>query len=388
MIRRTQLLVVDSRPCTARRFRRILGQDEYEILEAADCESALRMAGEHAFDLVLIHAGLAGNAEFCPHFKSGSTFADSILALIMEEAHGLSARDLPVLSAGMEVFIEPFRDAEVAGRIRSLVNLRSLRLALRASEQNTLAAGASYDLPSYVTLDATLSTLGLQMLEGRETTIRVIGRNLTGTTGPHAPAPTNAVVVTNPDTQSASCTCSYSYDASAAPSVSSISPASGPTTGGTAVTISGANFQSGATATVGGVALTAVSVTSTTLTGKTGTHAAGVVSVVVTNPDTQAGSCACTYEYLIVPVISNVRTSPNPTTASVTWTTDIPADSQVEYGTTTAYGSKSALNSSLVTSHSVKLSGLTRLTTYHYRVLSRASSGGLAVSGDFTFTTK
>src|SRR5205085_11279803 len=54
-----------------------------------------------------------------------------------EEAHGLSARDLPVLSAGMEVFIEPFRDAEVAGRIRSLVNLRSLRLALRASEQNT-----------------------------------------------------------------------------------------------------------------------------------------------------------------------------------------------------------------------------------------------------------
>jgi len=110
--------------------------------------------------------------------------------------------------------------------------------------------------------------------------------------------------------------------------------------------------------------------------------------VVVTNPDTQSGTCACTYEYLVVPVISNVKVSPNPTTATVTWTTDIPADSQVEYGTTTAYGSKSPLNSTLVTSHSVKLSGLTRLTTYHYRVLSRASSGGLGASGDFTFNTK
>src|SRR5206468_1107649 len=133
---------------------------------------------------------------------------------------------------------------------------------------------------------------------------------LSGTTGAHAPAAANAVVVTNPDTQSASCTCTYAYDASAAPSVSSISPASGPTTGGTAVTISGASFQTGATATIGGVALTAVTVTSTTLTGTTSAHAAGTVSVVVTNPDTQSGTCACTYEYLVVPVISNVKVSP------------------------------------------------------------------------------
>ena len=108
----------------------------------------------------------------------------------------------------------------------------------------------------------------------------------------------------------------------------------------------------------------------------------------VTNPDTQSASCTCTYSYVAVPVISNVHTTPNPTTATVTWTTDVPTDSQVQYGTTNAYGSSSALNSTLVTSHSVKLSGLTRLTTYHYRVLSRNSAGTLAVSGDFTFITK
>src|SRR3989441_1154545 len=44
--------------------------------------------------------------------------------------------------------------------------------------------------------------------------------------------------------------------------------------------------------------------------------------------------------------------------ATITWTTDEPADSQVEYGATTAYGSLTAVNASLVTSHSQVLTGL------------------------------
>jgi hypothetical protein len=198
----------------------------------------------------------------------------------------------------------------------------------------------------------------------------------------------NAVVVTNPDTQSATCTCTYSYYPSNAPTVTSITPTSGSTNGGTSVTISGSDFQAGATAAVGGVPLSGVTVTSTSITGTTGAHAAGTVGVVVTNPDTQSGTCACTYQYVVLPVISNVKATPNPTTATITWTTDVAADSQVQYGTTTAYGSTSALNMTLVTSHSVKLSGLTRLTTYHYRVLSRNAAGNLAVSGDYTFNSK
>ena len=58
----------------------------------------------------------------------------------------------------------------------------------------------------------------------------------------------------------------------------------------------------------------------------------------------------------------------------------------MEYGTTTAYGSLSALNSSLVTSHSVTLTGLTPGTTYNYAVLS-ADSAGTATSANFTFST-
>src|SRR2546425_8968119 len=75
------------------------------------------------------------------------------------------------------------------------------------------------------------------------------------------------------------------------------------------------------------------------------------------------------------------------TSATITWATDEASDSQVEYGTTTAYGQVSALASALVTSHSVGLSGLLASTVYHYRVKSRDAVGNLAVSGDVTFTT-
>ncbi len=73
--------------------------------------------------------------------------------------------------------------------------------------------------------------------------------------------------------------------------------------------------------------------------------------------------------------------------ATITWTTDKASDSQVEYGLTTAYGSSTTLDPTLVTSHSQTLSGLAANTIYHYRVKSKSSPANLAVSGDFTFTT-
>jgi len=69
----------------------------------------------------------------------------------------------------------------------------------------------------------------------------------------------------------------------------------------------------------------------------------------------------------------------------VKWTTNEPADSQIEYGTTVAYGSTTTLDARLVVSHAQVLSGLARRTLYHYRVLSRDAAGNLAVSGDLSF---
>jgi hypothetical protein len=73
--------------------------------------------------------------------------------------------------------------------------------------------------------------------------------------------------------------------------------------------------------------------------------------------------------------------------ATITWTTNDPATSQVAYGTTSSYGSTSTLNSALVTSHSVTLSGLSASTTYHYQVLSQDAEGDVGASPDSVFTT-
>jgi len=88
------------------------------------------------------------------------------------------------------------------------------------------------------------------------------------------------------------------------------------------------------------------------------------------------------------PAISGVAASGITTSgATIAWTTDVTSTSQVEYGTTTSYGTLTTLNSSLVTSHSVALTGLSAGTLYHYRVHSKNASGVESISGDFAFQT-
>jgi hypothetical protein len=69
---------------------------------------------------------------------------------------------------------------------------------------------------------------------------------------------------------------------------------------------------------------------------------------------------------LSITAVSGIATASD--SATITWTTNLAANSQVDYGTTTSYGQSTPLNSSMVTSHRVTLSGLAASTTYHYRV--------------------
>lgn len=88
------------------------------------------------------------------------------------------------------------------------------------------------------------------------------------------------------------------------------------------------------------------------------------------------------------PVISGVSAQGITSTgATIVWTTSTASDSQVDYGTTISYGSSTTLNTSLVTSHSQALSGLSTGVLYHYRVKSTDAQARQTVSGDFTFTT-
>ncbi len=136
-------------------------------------------------------------------------------------------------------------------------------------------------------------------------------------TGAHAAGLVN-VVVTNPDSQSGTLTNGYTYTAPPpAPTVTGISPTSGTTAGGTPVTITGTNFQTGATVSLGGTAATGVTVTPpNTINATTGAHAAGLVNVVVTNPDSQSGTLTNGYTYTAPPPAPTI-TSFSPTSGAV-----------------------------------------------------------------------
>jgi hypothetical protein len=74
------------------------------------------------------------------------------------------------------------------------------------------------------------------------------------------------------------------------------------------------------------------------------------------------------------------------TKASVSWTTQLPAMSQIEYGTTTAYGKLSPRTSTYATSHKVSLSSLSSTAVYHFRVHLWDEQGNLYTSEDQTFS--
>jgi len=88
----------------------------------------------------------------------------------------------------------------------------------------------------------------------------------------------------------------------------------------------------------------------------------------------------------IPPVISaDSATNVNSSGATITWMTNEAADSQVEYrpqGSTVWLAT--GVNTSLVTNHSVALTGLNADTTYEYRVKSKDPAGNLATQTNFS----
>jgi peptidoglycan hydrolase-like protein with peptidoglycan-binding domain len=88
------------------------------------------------------------------------------------------------------------------------------------------------------------------------------------------------------------------------------------------------------------------------------------------------------------PVITSIAASSTATSsATITWTTDEPASSLVNYGTTSSYGNASS-SVALATSHSITISGLTAGTPYDFEVQSVDAESNTATSSNQTFTTQ
>jgi len=103
-------------------------------------------------------------------------------------------------------------------------------------------------------------------------------------------------------------------------------------------------------------------------------------SVVITLADTTA------------PIISGITTTITGLNATVTWTTNEPATSNVFYSTGTPVDINNTATTrvsdgTLVTNHSLSIPSLTSSTLYHFIIKSLDSSNNIATSSESTFTT-
>jgi len=118
------------------------------------------------------------------------------------------------------------------------------------------------------------------------------------------------VTVTNGDGQFDVLPAGYTYIP--APSVSGVAPGSGPQSGGTVVTVTGANFVSGAQVFFGAAMSPSVVYHATTTLQVVSPPGTGSVGVAVRNPDGQAGLLPNSFTYIAPPSISVISPDRGP----------------------------------------------------------------------------
>lgn len=89
------------------------------------------------------------------------------------------------------------------------------------------------------------------------------------------------------------------------------------------------------------------------------------------------------------PLISGVAVDNiTQSSAIISWNTDAPATTRLDYGSTVSYEINSIIEPSLRTFHQIQVSPLDTNVTYHYRARSTDASGRERVDADRAFTTK
>ena len=162
-----------------------------------------------------------------------------------------------------------------------------------------------------------------------------------------ATAPANSAgtvdvrVTTAGGTSATSATDQYTYIE--APTVTAVSPKSGPTAGGTTVVITGTGFTGATAVTFGATASTSFTVnTATQITATSPAHAPGTVDVRVTTAGgTSATSATDQYTYIAAPMVTAVSPSSGPTAGGTTVVitgANFSAATAVTFGGTPAIG--------------------------------------------------
>ena len=204
---------------------------------------------------------------------------------------------------------------------------------LLAGGTSVTLTGTGFRAGAQVRFGGTLGT-AVTVVDPTTLTVTTLSRGTTGAV---------AVTVTNLDGQVATLANGFTY-VFPAPTITTVAPAIGFSSGGASLVITGTNFLTSPTVTIGGVAcLNVVRTSSTRITCTTPPGADGAVDVVVTNSDLQSATLpgGFTYETWEAPTLSMVAPAGGLTTGgtAVTLTgTGFRAGAVVRFGTTSGTG--------------------------------------------------
>jgi glucose/arabinose dehydrogenase len=225
------------------------------------------------------------------------------------------------------------------------------------------------------------------------TGVTVVNSTTIAATTPAHAAGATSVVVTNTDAKSGTLNSGYTFTGppppNPAPTVTSITPNSGTTNGGTAVTIAGTGFLTGATVKMGGNSATVLAVVNSTLiTATAPAHTAGAVDVVVTNTDTKTGTLTSGYTYTTAPNPAPTVTSINPTTGVTTGGTTVTiTGTGFLAGASVSFGGTAATGVALVNSTTISASTPAHAAGAVNVVVTNTDAKSGTLTNGYTYTT-
>ena len=282
------------------------------------------------------------------NFQSGSTvtFGDS------------SATDIVVISSGTITAVTPAHPAGTVDVIVTNPNGLSDTLSNRFEFIGIPPVVTSIDPNSGTQLGGTSVTISGNSFQSGSTVtfgdstatdIVVVSSAIVTAKTSSCPAGTVDVIVTNPNALADTLSNGFIFIPPLV--VTSINPNSGTQLGGTSVTISGSDFQSGSTVTFGdSTATDIVVISSGTITAVTPAHPAGTVDVIVTNPSGLSDTLSSGLTFLSHPDVTFI----NPSSGTELGGTSVTiVGSNFQSGSTVTFGDSSATDIVVISSGTI-----------------------------------
>ncbi|WP_295215675.1 putative Ig domain-containing protein [uncultured Brevundimonas sp.] len=167
------------------------------------------------------------------------------------------------------------------------------------------------------------------------------------------------------------------------PTVTAVSPTSGPSNGGNSVVLTGTNFAGATAVNFGGTAATGFTVNSATQITATAPAGTGTVNIRVTTPDgTSATAAANQYAYVAAPVVNAVSPASGPTAGG---TTVILTGQQFANATAVTFGGTAATSFTVNSATQITATAPAGTGTVNIRVTTAGGTSATSAANQYTY---